>query len=186
MSRTVDPKNIKGLGDWASRWGNVKNLGFDADTREPIVFAKDGTTRVDSFPWRRERDTMTILTAPSRFTHEEVRVARERYTAVQTERTESAKGVERDLKLAEEALLEAWRQYHDPRLNPADRAGMRPRIQAAESAVRDLETSLVNAKYPKEQKLRQIVVSETQRFQTAYVPPFPTDKRGIPNSEFAQ
>lgn len=186
MSRTVDPKHIKTLGDWASRWGTVKNLGFDADTREPVVFAKDGTTRVNSFPWRREKDTMTILTAPQLFNTSDVGVARTRYAAVQTERAASANVTEGELKTAEKTLMEAWRQYHDPRLNAATRAGLRPQIQAAESAVRELEAALVAIKTPKETKLRQIVVSEKQRFQTAYVPPFPTEMRGIPMSELAQ
>lgn len=178
MSRTVNPTDVKTLSDWGSRWGKYKNLGFDPESREPTVYAKeDSTTRVSSFPWKREGDVMTILTNSQRFGEGAVRVAQERYTRIQDERDLQVKGIVDPLIRAEKTLLDAWQRYHVAQVE--DRPQIRAEIVAAEKTVRQLESTLATYKY-KQRQLRTL-----EEYSTAYVPPILIAKRGIPLAEAA-
>jgi hypothetical protein len=178
MSRTVNPELVKTLDDWTRRWGKVKNLGFDPESREPTVYAADGSkTRVSSFPWKRGADVITVLTTPTDFGEGAVRVAKERYDDYQTRRGQMIAAIEDPLIQAEKALLEAWRTYY---ATPADsRKALRDEVATAERAVRDLETTLGNARF------RGRAVRNVKEGKAFYVPPIPSGRREITVTESA-
>ena len=178
MSRTVNPELVKNLDDWARRWGKVKNLGFDPESREPTIYAADGSkARVDSFAWKRGADVITVLTTPASFGEGGVRVAKERYDEYQTRRGQMIAAIEDPLVQAEKALLEAWRTYY---ATPADsRKALRDEVATAERAVRDLETTLGNARF------RARAVRDVKEGKVLYVPPIPSGRREIVVTETA-
>ncbi len=178
MSRSVKPELVTSLGDWAKRWGKVVNLGFDPESREPTVYAADGSkTRVSSFPWKRGADVITVLTAPSEYGEGAVRVAKERYDQVQTRRAQMVATIEDPLIKAEAALLEAWRNYY---ATPADsRKALRGEVAEAERMVRQLEATLGRYKYIDR------TVQRTGDEIKVYVPPMPIGRREISVTEAA-
>ena len=99
MSRPVDPERVKTLSDWVTRWPKVTNLGFDSETREPTIYSNVDpyTTVVGTIPWKREGDTMTIMTQPGRFSEQAVTAARKRYNeyheAEAAKRTDAVSGL---------------------------------------------------------------------------------------------
>lgn len=175
MSRPVDPERVKTLSEWVSRWPKVTNLGFDAQTREPTIYAREPpyTAVVGTIPWKREGDTMTIMTQPGRFSEQAVTAARKRYNeyyeAEAAKRTDAASG----LLAAEADVLAAWRAFHAAA--PADRPSLRRSILTAERILRERETELAPAR-------------EVRMFPMGvgvYVEPLPLNRRALAIAEVA-
>ena len=175
MSRPVDPDRVKTLSEWVSRWPTVTNLGFDSETREPTIYSRDApyTTVVGTIPWKREGDTMTIMTQPGRFSEQAVTAARKRYNeyheAEAIKRTDAASG----LLAAEADVLAAWRAYRAA--EPVYRPSLRRPILTAERNLREREAELA----PK----RELRILSTGI--GVYVEPLPLDRRALVVAEVA-
>ena len=167
--RTVDPTKIKTLADWVARWPKATNLGFDAETREPTVYdTSKARAKVQSIPWKREADTLTILGQPARFSVKAIATATARYTKLQEQKTQQRQAAEDQIRLAEKSLLDARRTYRES--PPAVRGPLRGDILAAESAIRELELSMAD-------KGRMLVT--LPQGTAVYVPPMPVKRRGV-------
>jgi hypothetical protein len=167
--RTVKPERVKTLREWVARWPKATNLGFDEVTREPTIFsADDARSHVGSFPWRREGDTITIITQPAQFSQKAVEVARNRYERVKSVVPAEA---EEALRGANQQLLETWRAYEAA--TPAVRASMRRDILTAERAVRELEEGIASRVRPDR------AFYTVDGLNRVYSPPMPTARRGI-------
>lgn len=169
MSRTIRPEVIKSLRDWVGRWPKATNLGFDPESREPTVYAQDGSrTRVSSIPWRREADTMTILSTPAAYSAGAVAAARNRYGKLLQQRAQMVAAGQEQLRIAEKEVLEAWQRYHAA---PASgRAALRRDVLAAERVMRDVEAAMA----PRDRGVRYV-----EAYTTIYVPPMPQAQRGL-------
>jgi len=169
MSRTIRPEVIKSLRDWVGRWPKATNLGFDPESREPTVYAQDGSrSRVSSIPWRREADTMTILATPVAYSAGAVAAARNRYGKIQQQRAQMAVAGQEQLRVAEKEVLEAWQRYHAA---PASgRAALRRDVLAAERVMRDVETAMA----PRDRVIRYV-----EDYTAIYIPPMPQAQRGL-------
>jgi hypothetical protein len=172
--RTVKPERVTTLKEWVARWPKATNLGFDEETREPTVFSADDTrTRVGSFPWRREGDTITLLTQPTQFSQQAVGAARKRFDRIVVQKTVQMRTAGEDaLRTATAQLLETWRAYEEA--TPVVRASMRRDVLTAERAVRDLEAALANEVYPER------AFYNANDLNRVYNPPMPELRRGIP------
>jgi hypothetical protein len=180
MSRqTVKPEQIKSLKDWVARWPKATNLGFDPETREPTIYsAGPDRTRVSSIPWKREADTLSVLQQPSRFPPAAVEAATRRYTRIQEQRAKLRIAGEESLRLAEAAVLEAWRQY---RAAPATtRSTLRRDILSAEETLYNLQESLANKSRTimsvQDPDERDVLLTTKVGI---YIPPMPLARRGI-------
>jgi hypothetical protein len=174
--RSVKPEIVKTLGDWSARWSRYGNVGFDPETREPAVFAM-GVERkqVSKIPWKREGDTLTILSQPSRFSAQAVTAATQRYGRIRDEREAVIMEAEGGIQLAEATLMEAWRVYRAA--DPASRSTFRRDILTAERALRELELDAAPA--------GRVVRTFTGSIVGVYNPPMPVDRRGIPMTAVA-
>ncbi len=172
--RTVKPERVTTLKEWVARWPKATNLGFDEETREPVVFSADeARTRVGSFPWRREGDTMTILSQPTLFSQQAVAASRKRFGRLVKERETQMRAAGEDaLRGATAQLLETRRAYDAA--TPAVRAGMRRDVLTAERAVRDLEVALATELYPER------AFYNAGDLNRVYNPPMQMSRRGIP------
>jgi hypothetical protein len=183
MSRIIaKPDDITTLGQWANRWGRVKNEGFDPESREPTVYEADGVTRAKSFPWVREGDVMTILSNPTRFGERAVKAAQDRYNDIHTRRGELVgQGID-SLQKAEAILVARWREYYAA--SKEDRAALRPSIQQAERNLQKIEAAVGKVKYA--ERRQYDVKSNLGKFHGAHVPAIPTVQRGLPLSVAAE
>jgi hypothetical protein len=180
--RTVQPDKIKTLRDWVARWPKATNLGFDEETREATIYSADATrSRVGSIPWRREGDTLTILSVPSKFTESGVAAARRRASRYSEKVGQMRTAGEEQQRIQERALLEAWQAYHAA--PPAARSVLRRDILAAEKAMREVETIVANQIY-KERAIRTLG-TKTKPLTGVYVPAMPVRLRGIPMAVIA-
>lgn len=172
--RTVKPERVTTLKEWVARWPKATNLGFDEETREPVVFSADGArSRVGSFPWRREGDTITILTQPALFSQQAVTSARKRFNRIVTQRDTQMRATgEEAIRDAIAKLLETRRSYDAA--TPSVRAGMRRDVLTAERTVRDLEAALAAELYPER------AFHSREGLYSVYNPPMPITRRGIP------
>jgi len=169
VQRTVDPKEIKTLADWVSRLPKVTNLGFDPETREPTVYDRTKErAKVSTIPWKREVDTITVLTKPSGFSAATVAAATARYAKLQEQRAQMRQAGEEQLRLAEKALLDAWQTY--AAAPAAVRSTLRHDILAAEGTVREIEAAMADKS--------RIIVGLPQGV-AAYVPPMLVKRRGL-------
>lgn len=169
----MKPELVKTLRDWSARWPKAQNLSFDPETREPTVYSQ-GTerTKVSTIPWKREGDTLTILSQPSRFTAAAVDAATKRFGRIREQRAQmSAAGAEQ-LRVAEGALLDAWRTYNAA--PPATRGPLRRDILTAEKAVLEMEEALAAQLYKGRTPITR------GEYRGTYVPPMPENRRGIP------
>jgi hypothetical protein len=174
MSRlSVKPELVKTLRDWSARWPKAQNLGFDPETREPTVYSQGAErTKVSSIPWKREGDTMTILAQPTRFSPAAVDAATKRYGRIREQRAQMSTAGAEQLRVAEAALLDAWRTYNAA--PPATRGPLRRDILTAERAVVEMEEALAAQLY----KGRCPMLRD--EYRGTYVPPMPENRRGIP------
>ena len=177
--RTVKTERIKTLTDWVARWPKATNLGFDPETREATIYdTSKERVKVSSIPWKREADTLTVLAQPSRFPPQAVAAATRRFDKIRDQRTQQRAAGEEGLRVAEAAVLDAWRTYYAEPV--ATRAPLRRDVLSAESELRALEAAMAN-------KEREIIVrydsSEPNILLSAkigiYVPPMPASRRGI-------
>jgi hypothetical protein len=172
--RTVKPERVTTLKEWVARWPKATNLGFDEETREPVVFSADeARTQVGSFKWRREGDTITILTQPALFNPQAVVAARKRFDRLIKQRdTQMRAAGEQALRDSTAQLLETRRAYDAA--TPTVRAGMRRDVLTAERAVRDLEAALATEMYPDR------AFYNAEDLNRVYNPPMSMARRGIP------
>jgi len=177
--RTVKTEKVKTLSDWVARWPKATNLGFDPETREATIYdTSKERVKVSSIPWKREADTLTVLAQPSRFPPQTVAAATRRFDKIREQRAQQQKASEEGLRVAEAAVLDAWRTYYAEPV--ATRAPLRRDVLSAEAELRSLEASIAN-------KDREIIVrydiTEQDALLTAktgiYVPPMPTARRGL-------
>lgn len=180
--RTVPPAKIKTIRDWVSRWPKATNLAFDEETREPTIYSADAArTKVGSIPWRREGDTLTILSAPSKFTEAGVAAARRRYDRYSEKVGQMRAAGEEQQRIQERALLEAWQAYYAA--PAAARSVLRRDVLAAEKAVREVEEIVASQIY-KERSVRTLG-TKTKPLTGVYTPPMPIRLRGIPMAVIA-
>ncbi len=180
--RTVPPDKIKTLRDWLARWPKATNLSFDEETREATIYSADAArTKVGSIPWRREGDTLTILSVPSKFTENGVAAAQRRYARYSDKVVQMRTAGEEQQHIQEQALLEAWQAYNAA--PPASRSVMRRDILAAEKAVRDVE-SIVAGQIHKERTIRTMGTKKSP-LTGMYTPSMPVKLRGIPMTVIA-
>jgi hypothetical protein len=180
--RTVQPAKVKTLREWVARWPKTTNLSFDEETREPTIYSADAArTKVGSIPWRREGDTLTILSVPSKFTEEGIAAARRRYERYSEKVAQMRTAGEEQQRIQERALLEAWQAYNAA--PPAARSVLRRDILAAEKAMREVETIVADQIY-KERSVREMG-TKTKPLTGVYVPPMPVRLRGIPMAVIA-
>jgi len=165
----VKPELIKSLEDWVARYPKAANIGFDPETREPTIYSDPAkTTRVRSIPWKREADTLTILSNPSDFSPQAVSAATSRIGKIREQRNQLAAVGNEQLRLAESNLMDAWRVYEAA---PASgKASLRRDILTAEATMMELEGKMA----PKDR-----VAVEQQGMVRSYVPPMPFSRRGI-------
>ena len=180
--RTVQPTKIKTLSDWIARWPKATNLGFDEETREPTIYSADAArTKVGSIPWRREGDTLTILSVPSKFTEGGIAAARRRASRYREKVAQMHAAGEEQQRIQEQALLEAWQAYYAAPL--AARSVLRRDILAAEKAMREVETIVADQIY-KDRTVREMG-TKNKPLVGVYVPPMPVRLRGIPMAVIA-
>ncbi len=178
--RTVKPEQIKTLRDWVQRWPKVGNLDFDADTREPTIYTVDSTRQlVGSIPWRREVDTLTVLTQPAHYTEQMQQAAAGRYNRIVEQKAQLQAAADEQLRIAERNLMDAWRTYEQAPTSA--RAALRRDVLAAEKAFNEMEAALASQLY-RERKVRELEGDLTG----TYVPVIPTARRGIPMSAVLQ
>jgi hypothetical protein len=183
MARMINPAQVRTLRDWVARWPKADNLEFDADTREPAVYApvkrsQEGRNRVATIPWKREGDLITILSKPERFTTSAVTTARRRLESIRSNQTQAQAGATEQIRHQEMAVMAAWRAYREA--PAAARDGFMRDVLTAEKALREME---------------EAVAADLQKHRTVYSlgggvfgiynPPVPTEIRGIPLTEIA-
>lgn len=167
--RTVAPEKVKTLTNWVARYPKATNLGFDPETREATIYdTTKERAKIASIPWKREADTLTVLAQPKRFSAQAVSAATSRFDKIRGQRAQMRLAGEEQFRVAEAALLDAWRVYYEA--PEAARGPLRRDVLSAEALLRQLE----EAAAPKNQMIiiRDGVVG-------IYVPPMPTARRGI-------
>jgi len=195
MSRAVPPERVTTLKDWVARWPKASNLKFDAETREATVYTATGT-KARSFPWEREGDVLTVLSAPERFSGEMVSAAQRRYGRYHDRMEAARTAAEGPMLAAERALLEAWQAYRAA--TPGARAPLIRDILDAEEVIRDLESTLASVVYRGREATTVEIEGVYQKVTLGsgatrlvrqssatgvYVPPFPTGRRGMAATE---
>lgn len=167
--RTVKTDKVTTLKDWVSRWPAASNLGFDPDTREPTIYSVDKErTKVSAIPWKREADILTVLAQPTKFSAETVAAATKRFDTIREQRDGLRRAGEEQVRLAERAVLDAWRAYYAAPL--AMRGVLRRDVLSAEKTLQEAETSIAS-------KDRMIQTIGT--FNSIYNPPMEFARRGI-------
>jgi len=180
--RIVPPNKIKTIREWVSGWPKYTNLAFDNETREPTIYSADAArSKVGSIPWRREGDTLTILSVPSKFTESGVAAARRRYERYSEKVAQMRAAGEEQQRVQERALLEAWQAYYEA--PAAARSVLRRDVLAAEKAVREVETIVASQIY-KDRSARALG-TKTRPLTGVYTPPMPIRLRGIPMAVIA-
>ena len=166
--RAVKTDKITTLKDWVSRWP-AANLRFDPDTREPTIYGPDSVTKVSSIPWKREADTLTVLSQPTRFSAEAVEAATKRLNTMREQREGMRMAGEEQMRIAERAVLDAWHAYYAAPTSA--RSALRRDILAAESTLHQAEASMAN---------KDRVTVKTGAGVGIYTPPMEFARRGIP------
>ena len=171
MSRqTAKPDTVKTLKEWIARWPKARNLGFDPDTREPTIYSDKDHVRINSIPWKREADTLTVLSDPTRFSAQAVAAATSRYGKIREQQSQMRGAGDAQQNLAETAVLDAWRAYNAAA--EADRGALRRDILSTERALRDIERLLAK-------KDKTLIVDDDKKIFLAYNLPMPLARRGI-------
>ena len=167
--RTAKPATIKNLSDWVARFSKTTNLAFDPETREPTIYSDaPGRAKVNVIPWKRESDTITVLSQPTRFPAQAVDVATRRLDKIRSQRDQIRQAGNAQLRVAEATLLDAWRTFHAA--PAALRGTLRRDILSAEAELMDLEARMA----PKDRQ--SITIG---KMTGIYAPPMPLGRRGI-------
>jgi hypothetical protein len=184
-ARTVDPDTVRTLKDWVVRWPKAGNLAFDEEGRNPVIYSRGAPPqKVKEIPWKREGDTLTILTQRDTFRDGAVGVAERRVAKYYEQQRALADAADEQIRIAEQALLDAWREYRDMAGTSGARISMMRDIIVAERGLRELEEAAA-----RQQKVdrRPVMITDTKitgliakdvvtAVQTA---PFPRPLRGM-------
>ena len=171
-TQVVNPGTITGLAGFVSRLKRASNLGFDPTTREPTVYTDaKHTTVAKTFPWKREVDTLTVLTSSGAYSQKAIDAALSRVAATRAEVQEAQRTATTDMQVAEARVLDAWRIYNGA--TNADKPALRRTVIMEEAALMELE----RAAAPKTRYSRKFEFVEGVG---VYVPPMSVDRRGIP------
>ena len=172
--RTVNPENVKTLRDWVARWPGTANLAFDPEARNPVVYSVSAPpTRVKEIPWKREADTLTVLTQRGSFASGAVAAAERRLGKYREQREAIAAAAAEQMRVAETGLLDAWRAYHSASAAGGRGALMRDVI-VAERNLRELEAA-TGARLAVDRK----VIDEDGGYVRVEVPIMPRSLRGM-------
>lgn len=140
--RTVPPDRVKTLRDWVARWPGAANLAFDPEGRNPVVYSVGAPpSRVKEIPWKREADTLTVLTQRESFASGAVAAAARRMGTYREQQVKAAAAGVDQLRLAEAALLEAWRVYRAAAGRAGGRDALMRDVMVAERNLRGLEAA---------------------------------------------
>jgi hypothetical protein len=185
-ARTVDPDTVRTLKDWVVRWPKAGNLAFDTVGRNPVIYSRSAPPqKIKEIPWKREGDTLTVLSQRGGFSDAAVGFAERRMAKYNDQHREQAVLADEQIRNAEQALLEAWRDYRDAEgMSEGSRTRLMRDIIVAEKTLREMEQNaarqlkvdrvLVELTDTKIQGLvaKDVVIS----VQTA---PFPRSLRGM-------
>lgn len=140
--RTVAPDKVRTLRDWVARWPGAANLAFDPEERNPVIYSVGAPlSRVKEIPWKREADTLTVLTQRESFASGAVAAAERRVGKYREQQNAIAATTVDQLRLAETALLETWRIYHSAAGSSGGRSALLRDVVVAERALRELEAA---------------------------------------------
>lgn len=179
---TVKAHTVGNLKQWVSWWPKDKTLGFNPETREPVVYEQDSgpaetRTIKTSIAWKRRADVLTVLSLPSQFSAQTVQVARTKYAAALPPSPDVAQ-----FQAAEARLLDAWRAYSGAA--PGDKTSLRSDIQEAQAYLTALEVANANAAQPDRQlKFVSNGCTSVTTLATLFVQPIPIESRGIKMDE---
>jgi hypothetical protein len=178
-TRTVNPETVRTLRDWAARWPKAGNLGFDPEKRNPVIYSRDGTgKKLKEIPWKREADTLTVLSQREKFSGAAIGAAERRMAKYREQRLATATAAAEQVRVAEAALLETWRAYRSAEGGGGGRGALLRDVMAAERALRELEAS-VGAQLQPERK----PVDVKDAYTTVQVPALPRALRGMELTE---
>lgn len=171
----VKADKVKNLAEFVARAGKAANFGFDPETREATIYT-DAThaTKVKSFPWKREVDTLTVLTEPLRFSTMACATASSRLVKLKEQRGAQLKSGEEGLRTAEAAILEAWRSYN------AATSAVKPSLRRPILLAEETYMRLVKSMVPPNRFIREFKRPEYRGLEKGfYIPPIPVELRGI-------
>lgn len=182
-ARTVDPGTIKTLRDWAARWPKAGNLAFDEKNRNPVVYTRSAPmAQVKEIPWKREGDTLTILTQRDGFSAGAVSAAERRMGRYREQRETIVEAATEQLRAAEEALLEAWREYREAGDTPGGREALLRDVMIAERALNELEEETAAQLYAGRKSV-SIAITQKSAYTAVQVPPMLPVVRGMALAE---
>jgi hypothetical protein len=174
-TRTVNPDTVRTLRDWAARWPKAGNLGFDPEKRNPVIYSRDAAPKkIKEIPWKREADTLTVLTQREGFSGAAVGAAERRLAKYREQRLALATAAAEQVRVAEAALLEAWRAYRSAASGTGGRSALLRDVMVAERALRDLEAALATQIQPERKP-----VDMGDDYTTVQVPALPRALRGM-------
>lgn len=177
-ARTVDPASVKTLNDWVTRWPKAGNLAFDKEARNPVIYTRAAPmTKIKEIPWKREGDTLTILTQRDSFGGAAIGAAERRMGNFREQRDAVALASIEQIQAAEAALLDAWRAYRAAATIAGGRSALMRDIMVAERTLQDLEEAVA----PVGRKLVEIMAKEA--YTAVQVPAMPLGLRGVPMAE---
>lgn len=172
--RTVAPDRVKTLRDWVARWPGTANLAFDPEERNPVVYSVGAPPlRVKEIPWKREADTLTVLTQRESFSSGAVAAAERRLGKYREQQAAIAAAATDQLRTAEAALLDAWRIYHTAAGTAGGRGALMRDVLVAERNLRGLEAELGVRMAPERKPV------EENGFVSVQIPILPRILRGM-------
>ena len=175
-TRTVDPAMVTTLRDWVARWPKTGNLAFDEEQRNPVIYTRAAPmTKVKEIPWKREGDTLTILSQRDSFGAAAIGAAERRMGKFREQRDTMTAAATEQIRVAEAALLDAWRAY---RAAAGGRSALMRDIMVAERTLQELETAAA----PAGRKIVEVTGSGSG-FTGTQVPTMPLALRGMAMAE---
>lgn len=173
--QTVKPENVTTLRTWVQRWPKAGNLAFDMEERNPVIYSLAAPpTKVKEIPWKREADTLTVLTQRPSFGTTAIGAAERRMGKLREDRASVRTAAEEQLRLAEAALLDAWREYRGA---AGGRDALMRDIVAAEKGLRTLEAAVA------EQLSAERKAVQVNDYTTVQTPAMPRALRRMPLTE---
>ena len=137
--QTTDPEQVKTLVDWFDRWPNARNLKFNPDTREPTIYSRElnadkTRTQVGIIPWKREGDSIVILSNRKSYPAAAITAASTHVDDIYNARSQAVIDATAALQEQEATLLDAWQRY-EVSARPVDRRMLRNEVLTAEQAL---------------------------------------------------
>jgi len=172
--KVIKPESVKNLSDFVARFNKASNLGYDPETREPTIYADAAReNRVRSIPWKREADTLTILSNAAAFSDQARVAAQSRIDTVRAEKDKRQNEANAEMFSAETMILAAQREY--AAALPADKSSKRRAILLAEASLREIQTNRTKPYFYK----RYTAPEYLNTGVGIYMAPMPLDRRGI-------